>query len=319
VSNLSRQCCCGEGSACSAMCCNSSYAVSNFTIPVIFEKTMTGNANGADCGQGFCSRRSYQMDFTIQKVLPLVVTKVALSEGGCCYRGTGYVTITGSITIDDAWDGASIFPPPYNVAGYSSATYTFEKEVCVCITVRCYPKLDHCEGVTAPALQHTLEIGDWVMWCSHEGQGGGDCDTPPSNYGPIQLRCIGARFAFSSDVNCLAAVGDKQCLGWWPPTQQLCPGVGTSCFTNLEFNTLTNGPFAVAELPECTPDRDDESCIDPLVPLAFLKTINFGEPAYITNLLKSPCGNVDTDYNACSSINVAVRFLGGCPLFWSYS
>lgn len=323
MSNLSRQCCCGEGSSCSAFCCASSYAVSNFTIPYLFERIITGTP----CTE--CFRRSYTLDLTITKNLPLVVTRHPVSSGGCCYRGTGFVTVAGTLTIEEQWLGnGPPCPPPFDSPVNATYTYSFDRQVCACITVNCRPKLDHCTGTDAPALQHTLEIGDFVVTCSHEGFEG-DCDTCPTNYGPYQLRSAGARVAFSSSIDCLNAIGDKQCLGWYPPTQQLC-GSGESygtCYQNLEANLLPIGfylgPFGIAFRPECTPGDDDDSCLDVPLPSVFLRTsAGTSTSAVIEALrvqLESPCANVDTDYDPCSTVNVAVRQQGGCPAFWSYT
>lgn len=318
MSNLSRQCCCGEGSACSAFCCASSYAVSNFTFPYTFEKTITGTSS-VDCGQGYCFRRSYTIELTITKDLPFVVNRTTLAGGTCCYRGTGYVTVTGQVTIVEAYDGiSSLCPPPFNAPYAQTHVYTFEWQVCACITVNCVTKLDHCTGVTVPALQHTLEIGDFVVWCNHEGWEG-DCDTCPVFYGPFEIRSVGARLAWSSDVKCLTAVGEKNCLGWYPPTQQYCGGEGTECYAALEDNAALHGPFGLVLRPECSAGRDDDPCIDQYYPNKWCPTIGFGEPPAIAVQLRSPCANVDTDYNPCNTINVAVRQQGGCPMFWSYS
>jgi len=323
MSNLSRQCCCGEPSLCSAFCCASSYAVSNFTIPYIFEKTITGTS-GVDCGQGYCFRRSYQLNLTITKDRAFVVTKFTLPSGDCCYRGTGIVTIAGTLMIEEAFEGISICPPPYNVPYTLNNSYTFEWDVCACITVTCKDKIDGCNGTTAPALYHSLEIGDFVIVCNHEGIEA-DCDSCPTPYGPFELRSVGARHGWSSSVACLPSVANKQCLGWWPPTDQLCGSGETfgECFDNLVSNIVpagfNNGPFGMVLRPECSAGQDDDPCLD--IPLGnrFLPTINFGEPAAITNELKSPCANVDTDYNPCLTINVAVRQQGGCPAFWNYT
>jgi hypothetical protein len=319
MSNLSRQCCCGEGSPCSAFCCASSYAVQNFTFGYQFNKVISG-VPSVDCGQGFCFRRSYNIALTITKDLPFVVTRTTLTGGECCYRGTGEVTITGTVTIDEVFDGLSICAPPYDSYHAVSNTYTFEHQVCACITVRCWPKVDHCTGATAPALQHTLEIGDFVVTCSHEGIDG-DCDTCPQPYGPYELRSVGARLAFSSDVACLPAVTNRQCLGWYPRTEQLC-GSGDAyglCYTNLEANVLLNGPFGITTRPECTAGRDDVPCVDDAFVSRFLPTINTGETAAITNMLQSPCVDVDDGFAPCYGLNFAVQQLGGCPAFWSYA
>lgn len=317
MSNLSRQCCCEPGPACSAFCCASSYVVGNFTLGYLFEKTITGSS-GVDCGQGYCLRRSYTIDLNIVKDTAFVVTKTVLAGGECCYRGTGEVTVTGTVTVTEAFDGISICPPPYNVPSTSEHVYTFEWQVCACITVNCDAKINHCAGMTAPALQHTLEIGDFVVYCNHEGIDA-DCDSCPVPYGPVELRCVGGRFAWSSSVACLPSVADRQCLGWWPPTQQLCGAEATTCFFALESNVLLNGPFGIVQRPECAAGRDDAPCIDEILGDRLLPTINFGEPAAITNELKSACANVDTDFNPCNTINFAVRQQGGCPLFWTYS
>lgn len=217
-------------------------------------------------------------------------------------------------------------PPPNDVPRVVIHTYTFEHEVCACITVRCVAKLDHCTGATAPALQHTLEIGDFVITCSHESMGEGNCDTCPTpGPGPVQLRSVGARLAFSSSVACLPAVTNRQCLGWWPPTQQLC-GTGEAfgtCYTNLENNLVASGtyhgPFGIVELPECTAGRDDYPCLDDLFP--FNETFQHAR-SYIPSLdvqLTSPCATVDDSYVFPCGRVISIRQQGGCPQFWTYS
>lgn len=323
MSNLSRQCCCGEGTPCSAFCCASSYAVNPFTVTYLYEKV--SQTKPALCN--LCRVTNHTLQLTATKSGPFVVTKTTLFGGGCCYRGYGTVTVTGQLDIEELWDPSGLpCPPPNDVPRVVNHTYTFEHEVCACITVRCVSKLDHCTGVTAPALQHTLEIGDFTIWCSHESMGDGDCDSCPTpGPGPVQLRSVGARLAFSSSVSCLPSVANRQCLGWWPPTQQLCGDGETfgTCYVNLENNLLPTGaymgPFGIVEQPECTAGRDDVPCVDDLFPGYddFQHAMPF--IPYLDVQLKGPCATMDDSYTQPCGVTISVRQQGGCPEFWTYS
>lgn len=302
------------------MCCASSYAVNDFTLNYLYERIVSGSPT-IDCGQGYCYRRSYTIDLSITKEPGFVVTKTVLSGGECCYRGTGSVTITGTVQFEEFFDGISICPPPYNVGWNQTHTFRFERTTCACITVRCDSKVDHCDGTSAPALQHTLEIGDFVVECSAEYVEA-DCDTCPVPMGPFSLRCIGGRFAFKSSVNCLNVVTDRECLGWWPKTQQYC-GDGEAygpCFYNLEEAVVTHGPFAIITETECAEGIDDYPCLDGgAAPFGLVLETRGDEIPAILTQLQSPCANVDTDYTPCIGINVAIRQQGGCPFHWTYS
>lgn len=314
--SLHRSCCCGEPSDCSATCCNTSYTVAPFNLPYTFERTVTGTS----CGQGYCYRRSYTIALNVIHGGGTVLTRTVLAGGAsCCYRGTTTLQVTGTVTIEEVFEaGNNLCPPPDNLGKTVVHTYNFDRDVCACFTVTCSNKIDACNYTHAPGLQHTLEVGDFVIVCDHEGFTA-DCDTCPTPYGPWQLRSVGARFAWSSDVGCLTALANKKCLGWWPPADQACGPVGEYglCYANLQTNVASAGPFGIVQQEECDQGRID-NCTDDSFGGVFLPTIFTGEPPAISNLLQSPCPNVDTDYNPCPTINIAIRQQGGCPFSWAY-
>ncbi len=77
MSNLSRQCCCGEGSSCSAFCCASSYAVNPFTVTYLYEQI--GNTQPAVCN--LCRVTNHTLQLTATKSGAFVVSRTNL--GGC--------------------------------------------------------------------------------------------------------------------------------------------------------------------------------------------------------------------------------------------
>jgi hypothetical protein len=318
-----RWCCCGEGSPCSAFCCASSYVVNPFTVTYLYEQI--ANVLPVPCIN--CRLTNHTLQLTATKSGPFVVSRTNLGGSDCCYRGYGTVTITGSLDIEELWDPSGLpCPPPNDVPRVLTHNYTFMHEVCACITVRCVGNLIHCDGVEKLALQHTLEIGDFTIWCSHESMGDGDCDSCPTmGPGPVQLRSVGARLAFSSSVNCLPAVTNRECLGWWPPTDQWC-GDGEafgSCYVNLENNLLPigsyMGPFGIVEQLECSDGRDDFACVDDLFPSNTVFQHALPLIPYLDVQLKSPCATMDDSYTLPCGQTVSVRQQGGCPQFWTYS
>jgi hypothetical protein len=310
-----RWCCCDEPTpVCGDFCCNTSYVTSQFTLNYLFEFVITGNNSGCT-SVGFDFRRHYTID------LQFVVDPIVVTKYGCCYRGRGDVAVTGTVTMTEDYEGAVICPPPFDAPWTRTNTWQVEQTTCACISAICQSYVPHCEGVSGPAIQHTLEIGDFVVECGMTYYLG-DYDTCPVEYGPFGLRCIGGRFAFKTDIDCLNLVGQHECMGWYPPTQQWCgtEGVGEllgGCFNHLESNTIQHGPFAMVLIEECSPGLDDFSCVDAQHAIALLPTLT--GPSNIQVLLQSACANVDTDYDPCTTLNVAVRQQGGCPTWWTYS
>lgn len=310
MSNLRHKCCCADvPSLCDRLCCSTSYNVGNFSFNYMMAYTITGTT----CNQLYCFKRNYSISLTFQKTGAFVVSlDTAQSGSACCYTGTGNILVTGTVTVEEILIANNQCSPPGPFV--NTNTYTVNQETCCCIsaTPLCLQSAQTCTGIVGPALIHQLEIGDFVVTCNHEGIVG-DCDTCMSQYGPYGLRCIGGRFSWASNIDCLDVVTPTGSLGWHYP-QIVC---GKSpCFSNISL--LDGGPFAIHLIDECSAGVDDHSCTDQNG-ARFLDTRPTNIPQTIDDELVGPCTNVDSDFEPCSTINISVQQQGNPLGFWAYT
>ena len=313
--SLQRSCCCGEPEICTVCECNTSYAVSGINLSYQFQRYKT-NANQS------CTCRYYEYNLVLSftPATAVVVTKVA--GGGCCYRGRFTVNVTGFLDLWQHYDSGSYCPPKLDLQN----AYQISTTTCACITVVCNSKTDVCNGPSrAQSLVHTIEIGDFVIECNANLITAGDCDSC-SQSGSYQLRCLGGRFQYSTDVGCLSSLSGVAFMGFHGNSQQFCGTGGPvenpgACYLNLESSIPNVGPFAVFAEEECDTGAPDVSCTDPLITSTAARTF---DPSWAESLrvsLQSPCGSTDWSgrlfpLTVCPDEYDILQ--SGAPGFWNY-
>jgi hypothetical protein len=255
VSNLSMQCCCElEPPDCSGACeCATSYSVDSIAFPYRYQREVDfgSNWNCNTCpSQALCSTEYHEMNMSVALFAPFTITRTAAPE--CCYVGTGTVVVTGTLKLGWIYDcGIS---PRKEV----EVDYSFERTTCVCVTVTCQPG----PPGTAAVWVVQIEVGDFIVTCTHDQWFTGDCDTPwvyplPT---PVAIRCGGGSVRYEAPLRCLDTLFPSEftCGGY--SGQRPCP-VGDPCF-DIAGGANPRGPFGSFFEEECSTGQDDDPCLD---------------------------------------------------------
>lgn len=267
-----------------------------------------------------CRYIEQNLVLTFTPASAVVVTKVA--GGGCCYRGRFTVNVNGFLDLSQHYDSGTYCPPKVD---YNNA-YTINTTTCACITVVCNSKTDVCgQPSRAQSLVHTIEIGDFEVECNANLITAGDCDSCMQE-GSYQLRCIGGRFQYSTDVGCLDDLSGVAFMGFHGNSQQLCGSGGPvsqpgACYANLDTSIANVGPFAIFAEEECDSQAEPVSCTDPLITSTAARTF---DPAWNESLrvsLQSPCGSTDWSGRLLPNTTCLDEYdvlQSGAPGFWAY-
>ena len=265
--NLSMQCCCEITPAdCSESCeCATSYTINALQGQYSYEMTLDygslWSCSACPSQQG-CSATWWGIDVAWALVGPMVMTRVADPSGvGCMYTGTGTVRVQGTVDYTYKWMCNDL---PGCAAFESTQTWMFDRETCVCVTVRCEASPTGsnpgCNGsVPGAAWRHTVEIGDFIVDCSAELYTDSGCDPVCPVFGnpPVALRCQGGAVDYLTPLVCLNTLmpADWLCAGWRNGP------VSSYCFDTVGA-AAPRGPFGLQEEGECSPGQDDFPCLD---------------------------------------------------------
>lgn len=287
MSTIHQACCCDNPNPCSDSCnFGSSYAVTGIAGSYRWQQNVATNSS---CGQ-VCLFKEHDLQLSWAQLGTMTVTRSNVS-GVCCYKGTGTVTVSGTLTIVQTYTGG----PPGCPAQTRTDTYTFTRDVCCMVTVTCGGAFS-CGWTPATAVgwTHSLHIGDFLITCSHSDYTG-DCDTCVSA-ADVALRCIGGVVSHLSDLKALNTITKAQtgCLGYY--TYGICNG---DPYTAMHANVANYGPFGIVTDEECSEQDPYQSCTLPVKASALFShrvdCSNLSTPwlCVVDSETKSFCGSTD--------------------------